>query len=204
MARSRKSWINRQRSDPYAKAARSSHYRSRAAFKLEEIDRRDHLLKYARTVVDVGASPGSWSQYASERIGSQGQIVAVDILPIEAIDNVSIIEGDICDEAVFDRCVSTLNGTPADLVLSDIAPNLSGVRASDQARSIHLAELVLEFAESVLKEGGDLLIKLFQGEGTEIYIADLRLKFHKVMVRKPKASRSESREFYVLARGYQL
>ena len=204
MARSRKSWVNRQQKDPYAKAARASHYRSRAAFKLQEIDQRDQLFKKARTVVDVGASPGSWSQYASEKLGSQGHIVAVDILPMQAIEHVSIIEGDFCEDSVIERCISALDGTPADLVMSDIAPNLSGVRSSDQARSLYLAELVLEFAAGVLVEGGDLLIKLFQGEGTDTFQSDLRLKFQKVMVRKPKASRSESREFYVLARGYRL
>ena len=204
MARSRKSWINRQQKDPYARAARSSHYRSRAAFKLQEIDERDHLFKKARTVVDVGAAPGSWSQYAVSKAGPQGHIVAVDILPIEPIESVHIIEGDICEDAILEACVAALEGKPADLVMSDIAPNLSGVRASDQARSIYLAELVLEFTGSVLNDGGDLLIKLFQGEGTDAYMADLRHKFQKVMVRKPKASRSESREFYVLARGYQL
>lgn len=204
VAKVRKSWLKRQQKDPYVKHARASSYRSRAAFKLAEIDRRDSLFRNARTVVDIGASPGSWSQYASEKIGAQGRIIAVDILPIEAIEKVTIIQGDIRENSVLEACMQALSGTRADLVLSDIAPNLTGVRVTDQARSISLAELVMEFGEAALAEGGDLLVKLFQGEGVDHYQSELKQRFQKVMVRKPDASRSESREFYVLARGYRL
>ena len=204
MAKSNKSWIQRQDKDPYAKQARASHYRSRAAYKLSEIDSKDRLFSNVQNVVDVGASPGSWSQYASEKVGAQGRIVAVDILPMEAIDKVTFIEGDFSENAVIDKCIAGLKGAKADLVLSDIAPNLSGVRASDQARSMYLAELVLVFSDEVLIKGGNILIKLFQGEGTDQYKKELANRFQKVMVRKPQASRDSSREFYVLGKGYQL
>jgi 23S rRNA (uridine2552-2'-O)-methyltransferase len=204
MAKSNKSWIHRQEKDPYAKQARASHYRSRAAYKLSEIDKKDKLFRNVQTVVDVGASPGSWSQYVSEQLGPQGKIVAVDILPMQPIDKVLFIEGDFTEDEVVQACKSGLNGARADLVLSDIAPNLSGVRSSDQARSMYLAELVLAFSDEVLSQGGDILIKLFQGEGTDQFKKELANRFQKVMVRKPQASRDSSREFYVLARGYQV
>ena len=204
MAKSNKSWIHRQEKDPYAKQARASHYRSRAAYKLSEIDKKDKLFRNVQTVVDVGASPGSWSQYASEQLGPQGKIVAVDILPMQPVDKVLFIEGDFTEDEVVQACMSGLNGARADLVLSDIAPNLSGVRSSDQARSMYLAELVLAFSDEVLSLGGDILVKLFQGEGTDQFKKELANRFQKVMVRKPQASRDSSREFYVLARGYQV
>jgi 23S rRNA (uridine2552-2'-O)-methyltransferase len=204
MAKSNKSWIQRQDKDPYSKQARASHYRSRAAYKLSEIDSKDRLFSNVQNVVDVGASPGSWSQYASEKVGAQGRIVAVDILPMEPVDKVTFIEGDFTENAVIDKCIAELKGARADLVLSDIAPNLSGVRASDQARSMYLAELVLAFSDEVLSQGGNMLIKLFQGEGTDQYKKELGIRFQKVMVRKPQASRDSSREFYVLGKGYKL
>jgi 23S rRNA (uridine2552-2'-O)-methyltransferase len=204
MAKSNKSWLHRQEKDPYAKQARASHYRSRAAYKLSEIDKKDKLFRNVQTVVDVGASPGSWSQYVSEQLGPQGKIVAVDILPMQPIDKVLFIEGDFTEDEVVQACMSGLNGARADLVLSDIAPNLSGVRSSDQARSMYLAELVLSFSDEVLSPGGDILVKLFQGEGCDQFKKELANRFQKVMVRKPQASRDSSREFYVLARGYQV
>lgn len=204
MAKRKNSWIQRQEKDPFVKQARHSAYRSRTAFKLAEIDSRDKLFKHASTVVDIGASPGSWSQYASEKTGAQGRIVAVDILDMDPIENVSFIRGDFTLDATIKACEEALENNKADLVMADIAPNLSGVRASDQARSMLLAELVLEFSETVLKPGGDMLIKLFQGEGTDSFKKDLNQRFQKVMVRKPRASRDSSREFYVLARVYQV
>ena len=204
MARSNKSWIQRQIKDPYAKKARESHYRSRAAYKLSEIDKKDGIFRTARTIVDIGASPGSWSQYASEQVGSQGRIIAVDILPMEPVDKVSFIQGDFTEDEIIHACIAGLQGSRADLVISDIAPNLSGVRVSDQARSLYLAELVLDFADVALRQGGDFLVKLFQGEGIEQYKRELNNRFQKVMVRKPQASRDSSREFYVLARGYRV
>ncbi len=204
MARSNKSWIHRQEKDPYAKQARESHYRSRAAYKLSEIDKKDGLFHTAKTIVDIGASPGSWSQYASEQVGSQGRIIAVDILPMEPVDKVSFIQGDFTEDEIINACIAGLQGDRADLVISDIAPNLSGVRISDQARSMYLAELALDFADNVLRNGGDFLVKLFQGDGIEQYKRELNNRFQKVMVRKPQASRDSSREFYVLARGFRI
>jgi 23S rRNA (uridine2552-2'-O)-methyltransferase len=204
MSKGKTSWTNRQEKDPYVKAARDSHYRSRAAFKLSQIDKRDDLFRQAKIVIDVGSSPGSWSQYASEALGSQGRIIAVDILPMQAVDKVTFIEGDFTEDEVIQACMDQLNGAKASLVMSDIAPSLSGIRANDQARSMHLADLVLAFAEDVLQEGGDILVKLFQGDGTEQYKTDLKEKFQRVMIRKPQASRADSREFYILGRGYQV
>jgi 23S rRNA (uridine2552-2'-O)-methyltransferase len=204
VVKSNKSWIHRQQKDPYAKQARASHYRSRAAFKLSEIDKKDKLFRNVQTVVDVGASPGSWSQYASEQLGPRGRIIAVDILPMQAIDKVLFIKGDFTEDEVLQACMAGLAGAKVDLVLSDIAPNLSGVRTSDQARSMYLAELVLTFADAVLDQGGDLLVKLFQGQGVDCYKAELNKIFQRVIVRKPQASRDSSREFYVLARGYRV
>jgi 23S rRNA (uridine2552-2'-O)-methyltransferase len=204
MVKGNKNWIERRGKDIYAKQARDSHYRSRAVYKLSEIDKKDKLFHKVQTVVDIGASPGSWSQYASEQLGSQGRIVAVDILSMQAIDKVIFIEGDFTHEKVLKACVTGLSSLKADLVISDIAPNLSGVRATDQARGIYLAELVLAFADEVLAPGGDILVKMFQGEGTDQYTRDLKERFQRVMVRKPQASRASSREFYLLARDYQL
>ena len=204
MANSNKNWIHRQAKDPFVKQARGSHYRSRAAYKLAEIDKKDKLFRLAQTVVDIGASPGSWSQYASERLGPQGRIIAVDILPMQPVDKVLFIKGDFTEDEVLKTCMAGLSGAKADLVISDIAPNLSGVRTSDQAHCMYLADLVLAFADDVLKPGGDLLVKLFQGAGTGGYRKELNDMFQKVTVRKPQASRAESREFYVLARGYKV
>ncbi|NKB38322.1 MAG: 23S rRNA methyltransferase [Gammaproteobacteria bacterium] len=204
MAKQDKKWLQRQEKDPYVKQARESSYRSRAVYKLSEIDKRDQLIRKANTVVDIGASPGSWSQYASEKLHSQGRIIAVDLLTMEPIKKVEFIQGDFTEPSIVKACLEALGEEKADLVMSDIAPNLSGVRNTDQARIINMAELVLDFTTDVLIEGGDLLIKLFQGEGMEQYQKELKQLFQKVMVRKPKASRSESRELYVLARGYKV
>ena len=204
MAKRDQKWLQRQQRDTYVKQARDSHYRTRAVYKLMEIDKRDRLFQKVDTVVDIGSSPGSWSQYAAEQTGSKGTIVAVDILPMKPVGHVEFILGDFTDEKIILSCQQALAGSKADLVMSDIAPNLTGVRTTDQARMIHLAELVLEFSAEVLNEGGDLLIKLFQGEGTEQYQGEIKELFQKVIVRKPKASRAESRELYVLARGYKV
>jgi 23S rRNA (uridine2552-2'-O)-methyltransferase len=188
--------------DPYVKQARRSDYRSRAAFKLQELDEKDKLLKPGQTVVDLGAAPGSWSQYAARRVGRSGRIIAVDILPMEPIRNVQFIQGDFADDAVFQRCVDALAGARADLVISDLSPNLTGIRVTDQARCMYLAERVLEFACQTLVANGNLVIKVFEGADMEQYRRELVQRFQQVMARKPKASRGASREFYVLARGY--
>lgn len=204
MARRNRAWLRVQQKDPFVKQARQSEYRSRSVYKLLEIDQLDRLFRPGQTVIDLGAAPGSWAQYASARVGPRGRVIAVDIQEIEPIRNVEMIRGDFSDMAVFRQCVDAVGGACADLVISDMAPHLSGIRVTDQARSMHLAELVCDFACQVLKPGGDLLVKLFQGHGTDEYRQELVERFQRVMVRKPRASRDSSREFYVLARGYEV
>jgi len=201
---SKKNWLARQQKDPYVKQAQESHYRSRAVYKLIEIDERDHLFKQGQVVIDLGAAPGSWSQYVSEKIGHKGRLLAIDILPMEPIDNTLFIEGDFTEQSVYEECLQAMNNARADLVISDMAPNLSGIRVADQARSLHLAELSFDLAKSVLKAGGDMLVKVFEGEGTDRYRHELKEHFGKIIVRKPKASRDDSREFYVLAKTFRL
>ncbi len=201
---SKKHWLTRQQKDPYVKQAQQSHYRSRAVYKLIEIDGRDHLFQQGQSVIDLGAAPGSWSQYISEKIGHQGRLIAIDILPMDPIANTLFIMGDFTEQPVYEECLQAMNHGKADLVISDMAPNLSGIRATDQARSLNLAELSFDLAKSVLKQGGDMLVKLFEGEGTDMYRHELREHFGKIIVRKPKASRDDSREFYVLARTFRL
>lgn len=199
-----KEWVQKQNNDPYVKQARESHYRSRAVYKLQEIDQKDRLIKPDYCVVDLGSAPGSWSQYAAEKIGIKGRIVAVDILPMEPIEGVLFTQGDFTEEEVEIAFLEQVGEQKADLVISDMAPNLTGIRVTDQARSMAMAELVHDFSLKVLKPGGDLLIKLFEGAGTNEYRQLLRQHFSKVMTRKPGASRDKSREFYILARSYKL
>jgi 23S rRNA (uridine2552-2'-O)-methyltransferase len=187
--------------DPYVRKARAAGYRSRAAFKLAEIDRADRLFAPGQCVVDLGAAPGGWSQIAVERVGPAGRVIAVDLLEMAPLAGVTIVRGDFTDEAVLRAVALALGGERADLVLSDMAPNLSGVAASDQARSLHLCELALEFAVGHLKPGGGLLVKAFQGEGFPEFLRRLRTGFARVDSRKPGASRSRSSEMYLLARG---
>ena len=204
MAKSSKRWLQAQQRDPYVKQARQSDYRSRAVYKLEEIDQRYRLFRTGQVVVDLGAAPGSWSQYASRHKGAEGSIVAVDILPMEPIDGVEFIQGDFTETDVFEKCLESLHGARVDLVISDMAPNLTGIKSTDQARSMYLVELVLDFARQVLKPGGTMLVKLFQGEGTDTFRKELSKEFQKVTACKPKASRDNSREFYVLAQVYKV
>lgn len=202
--KSNKQWLHAQNKDQYVKQARDSHYRSRAIYKLQEIDQKDKLIKPNACVVDLGSAPGSWSQYASEQVKSNGRVISVDILPMDPIERVLFILGDFTDEAVENECIGHIGKQGADLVISDMAPNLTGIRITDQARSLALAELVYDFCHQVLKPGGDLVIKLFEGAGTNEYRQLLKERFAKVMTRKPDASRDQSREFYVLARSYRL
>jgi len=199
-----KEWLHKQNTDQYVKQARESHYRSRAIYKLQEIDQRDKLIKPDYCVVDLGSAPGSWSQYASERVGAKGRVVAVDILPMEPVDRVLFTLGDFTDEVVEKILLQQIGEEKADLVISDMAPNLTGIRVTDQARSIGLAEIVYDFCHQALKPGGNLLIKLFEGAGTSEYRQLLKEGFTKVMTRKPSASRDKSREFYILAQSYRL
>ena len=195
-----KRWLERQNRDPYVKQARNSSYRSRAVYKLQEIDQRDHLFHPGQLVVDLGAAPGSWSQYASEKVRPGGRVIALDILDMPSINGVEFIQGDFTEQDVFDQCLQSLGGINSDLVISDLAPNLSGIRDTDQARSMYLAELVLDFAKQVLSPRGSLLLKVFEGSGIDQFKRSLNVQFQRVSIRKPDASRSGSREFYLLAR----
>lgn len=205
MARSGSSqrWLTEHFSDEYVKLAQKRGYRSRAVFKLEEIDLKDRLLKPGISVVDLGAAPGGWSQYAAEKLGKSGRIIALDILPVEPINGVSIIEGDFREEEVFRQLMEALEGQPVDLVLSDMAPNTSGMRDVDQPRAMYLAELALDMARQVLRPGGALVVKLFMGAGFDEYQRDVRQSFSSVANRKPKASRDRSREVYMVAKGFK-
>jgi 23S rRNA (uridine2552-2'-O)-methyltransferase len=203
VARSKSSsrWLKEHFSDPFVKRAQAEGWRSRAVFKLEELIERDHLLKPGMVVVDLGAAPGGWSQMVRERLGDAGRIVALDILPMQGIAGVEFIEGDFREDEVLQRLEATLHGAPVDLVLSDIAPNMSGVDVADQARAMHLAELAQEFAAIHLKPGGAFVVKLFQGRGFDEYVKNLRKAYERVSMRKPKASRARSPEVYALATG---
>jgi len=202
--KSSKRWLQTQNKDLYVKKARKLDFRSRAIYKLQEIDEKDQLIKPNYCVVDLGSSPGSWSQYLSGIIDSRGRIVAIDILPMNPIEQVLFISGDFTDEIIQKQCLKEVGEYGADLVISDMAPNLTGIRVTDQSRNMAIAELVYDFSTQILKPGGDLLVKLFEGDGTYEYRQLLKEKFAKVLVRKPKASRDQSREFYVLARSYVL
>ncbi|NII10459.1 23S rRNA (uridine(2552)-2'-O)-methyltransferase RlmE [Oleiagrimonas sp. C23AA] len=205
MARSKSSsrWLREHFDDVYVKRAQAEGMRSRAAFKLEELLDRDKLLKPGMTVVDLGAAPGGWSQLVRRELGDAGRIVALDILPMQGIGGVDFIEGDFREDEVLKQLEDTLDGAQVDLVLSDMAPNMSGVAVTDQIRAMHLAELALDFCRGQLKPGGAFLIKLFQGAGFDDYLRDLRASFQRVTMRKPKASRARSRETYALATGYR-
>ncbi len=202
--KSSKRWLQTQNKDLYVKKARKLDFRSRAIYKLQEIDKKDQLIKPNYCVVDLGSSPGSWSQYLSGIIDSSGRIIAIDILPMNPIEQVLFISGDFTDEIIQKQCLKEVGEYGADLVISDMAPNLTGIRVTDQSRNMAIAELVYDFSTQILKPGGDLLVKLFEGDGTYEYRQLLKEKFAKVLVRKPKASRDQSREFYVLARSYVL
>jgi 23S rRNA (uridine2552-2'-O)-methyltransferase len=192
-------WKKRQQSDPYVKRAREAGYRARAAFKLMELDEKDRFFRPGQFVVDLGAAPGSWCQVALEKVGKRGRVIALDILSMEPIEDVVFIEGDFREDEPLAALEKAMEGRRADLVLSDMAPNISGIGPSDQARSIHLAELAAAFAEEWLAASGAFVVKVFQGEGFDAFLADLKRKYAAVRVRKPRASRSESREVYIVA-----
>lgn len=206
MARSKSSnrWLGEHFSDEYVKKAQQEGYRSRAVYKLKEIQEKDRILQRGMQVVDLGAAPGGWSQYATQVIGQQGRVVASDILPIDPLPFVEFVQGDFREDAVLAEILKLLKDEKADLVISDMAPNMSGVDAVDQPRAIHLCELALDMAKQVLKPKGNFLVKLFQGEGSEAFIRNVRESFRIVKIRKPAASRPRSREVYVLAQGFML
>ncbi|MGB5259050.1 MAG: 23S rRNA (uridine(2552)-2'-O)-methyltransferase RlmE [Gammaproteobacteria bacterium] len=194
-------WLRKHFDDEYVKRAQREGYRSRAVYKLAEIHERDRILRPGMTLVDLGAAPGGWSQFAAGILQGRGRIIALDILPMEELAEVEFIQGDFREDAVFDLLMKKLNETKVDLVMSDMAPNITGMGSVDQPRSMYLVELAVDFADKVVATGGNLLCKVFQGEGFDALLADLRNKYSKVLIRKPKASRPRSREVYLLARG---
>lgn len=206
MGRSKSSsrWLHEHFNDPFVRRAQVEGMRSRAAYKLEELLERDLVLRPGMVVVDLGAAPGGWSQVAQDWLKGRGRVVALDILDMDPLPGVEFIRGDFTDDAVLAQLKQLLGETKVDLVLSDMAPNMSGVAAVDQARSMLLAELALDFAQGHLRRGGAFLTKLFQGEGFDDYIKLLRASFDKVNLRKPKASRGRSREIYALATGFKV
>jgi len=201
-SKSSKSWLKEHFDDEYVRRSQQDGYRSRAIYKLIEIDEKDHIIKPGMTIIDLGAAPGGWSEYCVKKLGKNGTVVALDILPMDPIEGVVIIEGDFREDAVFDELMSVMRDQKADLVISDMAPNISGMGSVDMPRAYHLCELALDLARQVLNPGGGLLVKLFQGEGFEAYSKELKTSFSKVVMRKPKASRPRSREIYALATGF--
>jgi len=200
--KSNRRWLDEHFNDPYVKQAQKQGYRSRAVYKLIEINERDRLLRPGMTIVDLGAAPGGWSQYAAQMKGKSGRVVATDILAIDPLEGVEFVHGDFREDVVFQDLLARIGDRGADLVISDMAPNISGMGAVDQPRAMYLVDLAVDLARNVLAQEGDLLMKVFQGEGFDELIRDLRTHFRKVQVRKPKASRPRSREVYVLSRGY--
>ncbi len=200
-SRTSKGWMREHLNDPWVKKAQAEGWRSRAAFKLIQIDEKDKLIRAGMTVVDLGATPGGWSQVAAGRVGATGQVIALDLLPLEPLRGVTFIQGDFREVAVEVELEKTLGARRVDLVLSDMAPNISGVEMSDQAKSMHLCELALEFAVKHLKPGGVFLVKVFQGAGYTEFLAQMRASFQSVASRKPEASRGRSSEMYLLGRG---
>jgi len=203
-SRSSDRWLREHFTDRFVQRAQSEGWRSRAVFKLEEIDRREKLLKPGAVCLDLGAAPGAWSQYAARQVGRTGQVIATDILPMPELVGVQFVQGDFREQEVFERVLSLLPERRVDVVLSDMAPNLSGVDVIDQPRSLHLAELALDMAQRVLKPGGDALIKVFQGAGFQELVQGAREGFGRVKLVKPQASRSRSPEIYLLAMQFRL
>ena len=201
---SSKRWLAEHEADPYVQQARKLGYRSRALFKLKEIQDRDHLLKPGMTVVDLGAAPGGWSQYARPLLGRAGRLLALDILEMPALPEVDFLCGDFREASVLEQFEALVAARSVDLVMSDMAPNVSGIDIADQAAAMGLAELALDFARNRLRNGGSFLVKVFQGEGFDPFLKGLRGEFAQVLVRKPKASRARSREVYLLARNYRV
>lgn len=205
MTRSKSShrWLKEHFADPYVKRAQREGYRSRAVFKLQEIQDKDKIIKPGMVVVDLGAAPGGWSQLAVRLVGKQGKIIALDILPMDAVPGVEFVLGDFREPEVLQALLDRLQGMPVDVVISDMAPNMSGFSGIDQPRVMYLAELALELVQTVLRPEGTFLIKLFQGEGFDEYLRSLRQRFKQVLVRKPPASKARSAEVYLVAKGYK-
>lgn len=205
MARSKTSagWLKEHVDDIWVQKAQQDGYRTRASYKLLELDEKDKLFKPGMSVLDLGSAPGGWSQVVAEQLKSNGVIIASDILPMDPIADVQFVQGDFTEQAVFDEIMALVNSRPIDLVISDMAPNISGVAAIDQPRSMYLVELALDMARQVLKPQGQFVAKVFQGEGFDEYVNDVKESFSKVLIRKPKASRPRSREVYIVAKGFR-
>jgi 23S rRNA (uridine2552-2'-O)-methyltransferase len=205
MARTKSSgnWLREHVEDPYVKQAQRDGYRSRASYKLIQLNEKDKLIRPGMLIVDLGSAPGGWSQVAGRLVGDKGTVVATDILPMDPVKNVDFIQGDFTEETVLNQILALLEGRKPDLILCDIAPNITGIDVADQASSMYLVELALDMTRQVLKPKGDFVAKVFQGAGSDAYLKELRTSFEKVLIRKPAASRARSREVYVVAKGFK-
>jgi len=205
MPRSKSSneWLRRHVNDPYVKQAQLDGYRSRSAYKLIELNEKDRLVRPGMKVLDLGSAPGGWSQVVGKLVGSKGRVLATDILPMGSLANVDFIQGDFNDEAIVTQILEWLGDGKFDLIVSDIAPNITGIDSADQASSMYFLELALDTVRKTLKPGATFVAKMFQGAGSDEYLKDLRKSFEKVLIRKPAASRPKSREVYVVAKGFK-
>jgi 23S rRNA (uridine2552-2'-O)-methyltransferase len=202
-SKSSSTWLQRHVSDPFVKKAQLEGYRSRSAYKLTELNEKDRLIKPGMRIMDLGSAPGGWSQVAGKLVGTKGRVLATDILPMEPLKNVDFIQGDFTDEAIVKQLLDWLGGGKFDLIISDIAPNITGIDSADQASSMYFLELALDTVKQTLKPGATFVAKMFQGSGSDDYIKELRTSFEKVLIRKPAASRAESREVYIVAKGFR-
>lgn len=202
-SKSSNNWIRRHVNDPFVKKAQLEGYRSRSAYKLIELNEKDRLIKPNMFLLDLGSAPGGWSQVASKLIGRNGRVLATDILPMDPIKNVDFVQGDFTEEAVVEELMKKLGGEKFDLIISDIAPNITGIDSADQASSMVFLDLALDTVRKTLKPGASFVAKMFQGSGSDQYVKELRTSFEKVLIRKPAASRAESREVFIVAKGFR-
>ena len=202
-SKSSSTWLQRHVSDPFVKKAQLEGYRSRSAYKLIELNEKDRLIRPGMRIMDLGSAPGGWSQVAGKLVGAKGRVLATDILPMEPLKNVDFIQGDFNDEAVVAKLLDWLGGGKFDLIVSDIAPNITGIDSADQASSMNFLELALDTVRQTLKPGATFVAKMFQGSGSDQYVKELRTSFEKVLIRKPAASRAESREVFIVAKGFK-
>ncbi len=205
MARTKSSsaWLQRHVNDPYVKQAQKDGFRSRSAYKLIELNEKDKLIRPGMRIMDLGAAPGGWSQVAGRLVGEKGRVLATDILPMDPLKNVDFIQGDFTDEAIVRQLLAWLQGAKFDLVVSDIAPNITGIDSADQASSMYFLDLALDTVRIALQPGASFVAKMFQGAGSDDYLRQLRASFDKVLIRKPAASRPKSREVYIVAKGFR-
>lgn len=202
-SKSSKRWLQEHFADIYVKKAQAEGYRSRAVYKLQELDEKERIIHPGMCIIDLGAAPGGWTQYCAKKMKGKGKVIALDLLPMEPIPMAEFIEGDFTEEAIYQKLLSMVSGREVDLVLSDMAPNMSGTAAVDIPRAMHLAELAHDFAQSILKPGGSFIIKLFHGEGFDAFVQLVRSQFNRVVIKKPMASRPRSREVYLFAKDFK-